>query len=245
MKYSTAKCIHKLFLEENRLGTTRVSKSAILGSESEKNTPAEDDLETRSEQRRTLTAGIKKIKRNPEVLAENKKVFDEEELALKQEYDDGLETQVHESQTSYSSNYRKSKTSSFDLLLISFTLILDSLQSEMTRSDVMDSNLLMSQIQRMSSVSEATKPEIISYVPQIYQGCLVLIPVKIPANPETRMFGMGYRSSLLNAAQQLQAMSQASPNPSFYSLNQLNNSNTGCIGYNFAKQLRDIGVNMP
>ena len=85
MKYSTAKCIYKLFVEEARLGSTRVSKEALLNAKIEYSEDEKDSVDT------SPSTATKKVKKDYDESSEHD-ITMEEKPELKQAYQQPFET---------------------------------------------------------------------------------------------------------------------------------------------------------
>lgn len=97
LKYSTAKCIYKLFTEESRLGTTRISKEGLLSSYSNKKDESTRESEERDkdiEYRKSRTAGIKWLKKSPEESTAVKRSIEEKYGTINQDDSLSLDTQT-------------------------------------------------------------------------------------------------------------------------------------------------------
>jgi transposase len=231
LKYSTAKCIYKLFVEESRLGTTHVSKDSVLVANTEEDgEPMHESKEMEASlKHERLTARIKKVKKEIDAPISVKNSMEQGHILLKQEYDACMESQYKGSSILASDHYRK-----------------NSLQSDTTRSDSTGTTSPVNQPQKGGNAFGANKPSMIAYIPQIHQNCIVLIPVSMPGSMENGLPSFDLKSSLFAPIQQSQAIGYTSHNPSGYLLNNNNsNANLSMLGLNLLNQLRTIGVRMP
>jgi len=87
MKYSTAKCIYKLFQEEARLGSTRISKEALLNAKIEYSEDEKESVDT------SPSTATKKVKKDYDENSDQEITVMEEKPELKKAYQQSFEPQ--------------------------------------------------------------------------------------------------------------------------------------------------------
>jgi len=198
LKYSTAKCIYKLFVDESRLGTTHVSKDALLKTDPENDLDSQesstefDENEEEPSSKASMPAMTKKVKMEDQ----QNEVKQEEFVNIKKEFDDFKQSSIQ-------------ANTSHDVSSEATTPVLQS------NATTINSKINLPQMDQRT----------IGFVPQLHQNFVILLPVQMTGSLNGKTADFDVKSSMFANPQLTQAFNFLNCQlPPTYYLSQNNNA---------------------